>query len=305
MDRGANHRIEDSLSEQTELYAPFLEGWPEYERMISDREAWLAEGKGDPQACNRQLVTTYQWLGSMGLALGKPEAVVRDYFCRAAKHCVLMMRLPGSSQGLRVVDIELSVSGNGNAQVDSYRPRPPQVHSGKPSLVAYLEAMRCVIAFGTSDAIDTMAGYGAGDCQIEGLVVGHSVYDSMAGLRAWLRGRDEEARRELRSALRHEYSPGDAALLALTEGDAPRFLRHLGKRLEAHRRQYLDGPLDPDGLVCVHALGLCRMAAAVGLSSMDAPFLPVRLLEPLPRRELTSLPAPTLRSRIRNMLGVE
>jgi hypothetical protein len=189
MDRGANIESRDSLSEQTELYGPFLEVWP-----------------------------------------------------------------------------ELSVSGNGNAQVDSYRPRPPQVHSGKPSLVAYLEAMRCVIAFGTPGAIDTMAGYGAGDCQIEGLVVGHSVYDSMAG---------------------------------------PRFLRHLGKRLEAHRRQYLDEPLDPDGLVCVHALGLCRLAAAVGLSSMDAPFLPVRLLEPLPRRELTSRPAPTLRSRIRNLLGVE
>jgi hypothetical protein len=110
-----------------------------------------------------------------------PEGVVRDYFCRAATHCVHMMRLPGSSQGPRVVDIELSVSGNGNAQVDSYRPRPPQVHSGKPSLVAYLQAMWCVIAFGTSDAIDTMAGYSAGDCQIEGLVVGRSVYDSMAG----------------------------------------------------------------------------------------------------------------------------
>jgi len=27
-----------------ELYGPFLEVWPEYERMISDREAWLAEG---------------------------------------------------------------------------------------------------------------------------------------------------------------------------------------------------------------------------------------------------------------------
>jgi hypothetical protein len=64
------------VSEQTELYGPFLEVWPEYERMISDREAWLAEGRADPQACSRQLVTTYQWLGSMGLALGKPEAVV-------------------------------------------------------------------------------------------------------------------------------------------------------------------------------------------------------------------------------------
>jgi hypothetical protein len=34
----------------------------------------------------------------------------------------------------------------------------------------------------------------------------------MAGLTAWLRGRDEEGLRELRSALRHEYSPGDATL---------------------------------------------------------------------------------------------
>jgi len=288
-----------------ELYGPFLEVWPEYERMISDREAWLAEGKGDPQACSRQLVTTCQWLGSMGLALGQPEAVVRDYFRRAAAHGIDMMRLPGSTKALRVVDIDLSVSANGNAQVDAYRPRPSQVHSGKPSLVAYLQAMWCVIAFGTSDAIDTMAGYGAGDCQIEGLVVGRSVYDSMAGLTAWLRGRDEEARRELRSALRQEYSPGDATLLALSEGDSPRFLRHLGKRLEAHRRQYLDEPLDPDGLVCVHALGLCRLAAAVGLSSSEAPFLPVRLLEPLPLRGLSPLPAPSLRTRIRKMLGVE
>jgi hypothetical protein len=127
----------------------------------------------------------------------------------------------------------------------------------------------------------------------------------MAGLTAWLRGRNEQARRELRSALRQEYSPGDAALLALSEGDAARFLRHLGKRLEAHERQYRNEPLDPDGLVCVHALGLCRLAAAVGLSSSDAPFLPVRLLEPLPRRELPPLPAPGLRTRIRKMLGVE
>jgi hypothetical protein len=181
------------VGEQKELYGPFLEASPQYERMISDCEALLAEGKGDPQACSRQLMTTYQWLGSMGLALGKPEAVVRDYFCRAATHGVDMMRLPGSTKALRVVDIELSVSANGKSQVDEYRPRPPQVHSGKPSLIAYLQAMRCVIAFGTSDAIDTMAGYGAGDCQTEGLVVGRGVYDSMAGLTAWLRGRDEGA----------------------------------------------------------------------------------------------------------------
>ena len=82
----------------SELHSRFLEVWPEYERMISDREAWLAEGTGDPQACSRQLVNTYQWLGGMGVALGKPDAVVRDYFCRAAAHGLRMMRSPGSTK---------------------------------------------------------------------------------------------------------------------------------------------------------------------------------------------------------------
>lgn len=293
------------MSQHTERTARFAEVWPEYERMIADRETWLAEGTGDAQECCRQLITTLGWLGGMSVALGKPDAVVRDYFRRAATYGLRMMGLPGSTQGPRVVDVKLAVSPDGKVRVESERPRPPQQHSGKPSLIAYADALTSVIAFGTADEIHGMASYGPDDYQTEGLVVGRRVHNSLAGRRAWLRGRDDEARRELRSALRGEHNAGDAALLAIADGDAVRFARHLAARLEAHLLQYRDKPLDPDGFVCVHALGLCRLAAAVGLPSSDARFLPVRLTEPLPHRDLTPPSAPSLWSRIGRMLGRE
>jgi hypothetical protein len=292
------------VSEPTELHRRFLEVWPEYERMIAGSETLLAEGKGDPQACSRTLITMYRWLGGMSLALGKPDDVARDYFRRAATSAVRMMGLPGSTVGPRVVDVKVSVSANGKAHVDSERPRPAQVLSGKPSLIAYLDAMTFVVAFGSADDIAAMARYGPDDYQTEGLVVGRDVHRSAAGLRAWLRGQDDEARRELRRALRGKATPGDAALLAVAEGDAARFARHLAARLDAHRHRYRDEPHDPDGLVCVHALGLCRLAAAVGIPSAEAPFIPIRLTDPLPHRDVVP-PPPSLWSRIAKIFGGE
>jgi hypothetical protein len=292
------------MSEPTELHRRFLEVWPEYERMIASSETLLAEGKGDPQACSRTLITMYRWLGGMSLALGKPDDVARDYFRRAATSAVRMMGLPGSTVGPRVVDVELSVSANGKVHVDSERSRPAQVLSGKPSLIAYLDAMTFVVAFGSADDIATMARYGPDDYHTEGLVVGRDVHRSAAGLRAWLRGQDDEARRELRSALRGKPTPGDAALLAVAEGDAARFARHLAARLDAHRHRYRDEPLDPDGLVCVDALGLCRLAAAVGIPSAEAPFIPIHLTDPLPHRDVVP-PPPSLWSRIAKIFGGE
>jgi hypothetical protein len=230
------------VSEPTELHRRFLEVWPEYERMIAGSETLLAEGKGDPQACSRTLITMYRWLGGMSLALGKPDDVARDYFRRAATSAVRMMGLPGSTVGPRVVDVKVSVSANGKAHVDSERPRPAQVLSGKPSLIAYLDAMTFVVAFGSADDIAAMARYGPDDYQTEGLVVGRDVHRSAAGLRAWLRGQDDEARRELRSALRGKPTPGDAALwqwpkvtLFVLRGTWPLDLTHIDTDTETSR----------------------------------------------------------------------
>jgi hypothetical protein len=89
------------MSEPTELQRRFLEVWPEYERMIASCETLLAEGRGDPQACSRTLITMYQWLGGMSLAVGKPDDIARDYFRRAATSGVRMMGLRGSTVGPR------------------------------------------------------------------------------------------------------------------------------------------------------------------------------------------------------------
>lgn len=277
----------------------FTQLWAEYDEALARQVGYLASGQGPHQGRCHRASWYCMGLGAMSLALGKPDDLALEYFRRAARYGLRMMREPGSTQGLRVVDVELEISRDGKTTVVSEKPRKPVTYSGKPSVIAYGAAMVAVTAFGTPDELQAMAAFGPDDYQSEDLIEDRGAKPSHVGIRALLRGHDEEARRLLRRTLRYGATPSLAAYLAIAEGDAAAFARHLRARLEAHDRAARDEPASPQLIVCANALGLCRLAASVGIASREEPYLPLRLLEPLPTRTVAPMPPPTLWSRLR------
>jgi hypothetical protein len=108
------------------------------------------------------------------------------------------------------------------------------------------------------------------------------MFQHFRGLRAWLRGEEVPAKREVESALRACDETGGktlmATFLAMATGDQPAFEKYLEERLAAHKKQYQKKTSDPVGVVCLDGLGLCRLALERGLRVEEWPYLPVRLL---------------------------
>lgn len=208
------------------------------------------------------------WLGLYEYMLETPEPVIVKHLGRAANAYQSMFELrprpdgPTGSREPRKFEQALALAAcfghpaclRGLSQLEEWAYRhPPRPETD--AYAAYLGALKFVVANEAGD--------------------GHEAERALSACRT--AGAAQDVPEEIANRI--------YALLALVEGDAVGFNKHLADVVRAHERDARTGELSDmqEGFICLEALGLAGLAKRQGVSvTVSSVYLPLQLLDVRP-----------------------
>jgi hypothetical protein len=243
----------------------------------------LSEGAGDAQALCRSLRHNCLLSGCCVLILNRPDQEAVRWFREAAEYGVRSLQAIGTTKVPRVYHTTVEIGEQGVREIATHEVKPERPR--QPRLLSvgdYDDVLATAVCFGARTQMEEVARYPEDKYRNPDVIAGEDYYAWLRGLKNWLLGDVSGAMREGQEALMRcdqaAVREHIAAFLSLGAADEASFLKHLEKRLNAHKKQYQKRPNEPEGVYCQPALMLCRLAIDHGFAVEERPYLPVRLL---------------------------
>jgi hypothetical protein len=219
--------------------------------------------------------------GCITLILGEGDGDVLKAFHATVEYALkLIGASPPPGGGLRAYNVDVEISEEG-ARVKDVQEREPMPGEEKLSITDYYRALICTACFGDRSQITALASVPEDAYRNPGSVASADYWAYVRAWKAFLLGRDAEARRGAEFAFSKGAGSGKAeagALLAVMDLDQRRFTKDLQGALKLYMKTTSKQVNDPITSVFFPGLMLCRQAIARGIKVEDGPYLPVRLL---------------------------
>jgi hypothetical protein len=259
----------------------FLRLYASFQRRTKRSLEVLATGTGDTQRIYDALCTDSLVLACITLILDRSDDEIRQHFNDGTRYAIEWLRAPGSTQRMRTYDVEIGSSEH-SSDVLAIHERKPD-HRPRPlSITDYGRILGAVVAFGTTSQMQEVAEFPEQGYQSPEDIVEPYFFEYLRAWREWLRGDLKAATARIARVITIANKPQPNATLltlaAMAAADSEGFRKHLDELLTAYKAQVQRAPNDPEGVVSMVGLGLCRLARDRGITVADGPYVPVRLL---------------------------